>query len=100
MRSQGRGQRADYQLLRDNPELARQIKANDLGKYSAGAGVKRAKRSSVARSSSQSRAITSGATSAKEIRAGYEDTDEPWMARVMNRPKAGAKLAELSDEER
>ena len=89
----------DTQLLRDNPELAKTMKANDLGKLG---GVKRTRRSSASRDdpsvgeTSMTGRTTAGAKRDKTV--GEEDDDEPWLKRINKKAKA-TKLITLSDEE-
>lgn len=81
------------QLMRRNPEIAKTMKANDLGKM-AKLAVKRERKES--RRSSQSKAKREGGSSPEE-----EDSDEaePWAKRIQTGRKRHAerKLAELSD---
>jgi len=71
-----------YQLLHSNPELAKSIKANDLGRYAG---------------------KLKPSTKAKALRVKPTDTDpdaNPWDARIAARStKRKANLAMLSDED-
>lgn len=65
------------QLLRDNPEVARNIKANDLGKLS--------------------RTITKAEKHERAAKKETDPDDKPWKDRVQAGKRGPKVLAELSE---